>query len=43
MVDDDEIGFRGALPHAGYEAFVIARALRADTVFTRGRDVIPER
>ena len=42
MVDDDHIGLGGTLAHAGDEALVVARALRADTVFAAGGDVFPE-
>ena len=43
MIDDDDVGVGGALPHARDEAVVVARTLGADAVFGAGGDVVPER
>ncbi len=43
MVDDDDIGFRGAGSHLGHEAVVEARTLGPDAVLARRGDVGPER
>src|SRR4051794_13339638 len=43
MVDDDEVGFSGALPHARDEAVIEARALAPQAVLAGGRDLRPER
>ena len=43
VVDDDQVGLGGALPHPRHEALVVARALGADAGFDGGRDLIPER
>ncbi len=43
VIDDDDVGFGGALPHLGDEAFVVARALGAQTRLGGRGDVVPER
>ena len=42
MVDDDDVGFGGALPHASDEAVGVAGTRRADTVLRAGGDLLPE-
>jgi hypothetical protein len=43
VVDDDHVGFGGALPHPHDEAVVVARALGPDAVVGRRRNLVPER
>ena len=43
MVDDHDVGRRGALAHPRDEAVVVARALGAEAGVRRGRDLVPER
>jgi hypothetical protein len=42
MVDDHHVGGGGALPHPGDEAFVVLRALGAETGVGGRRDLVPE-
>jgi len=43
VVDDDDVGFRGALAHAGDETVVVAGTLGAQTRVGGCRDLVPER
>ena len=43
VIDDDDIGFGGALTHAGDEALVVSRTGGAQTRLGGRRDLFPER
>ena len=43
VVDDDDVGFGGALAHAGDETVVVARTLGAQARVGGRRDLVPER
>src|SRR5437870_2751154 len=43
MIDDDDIGCRGALAHAGHETLIMAGTFAAEARFGGCRDLVPER
>ena len=42
VIDDHDIGFRGALPHSGDEALLELRAFAAQAGLRRRRNLIPD-
>ena len=43
VVDDDDVGLGGALPHPGHEALAVARTVAAQAGLGGGRDLVPQR
>jgi hypothetical protein len=43
VVDDDDVGLRGALAHAGDETVVVARTIGAQARVSSRRHLVPER